>query len=324
MLMMKKSIISTFIGLILTCSMIAQVDMHPWAPTGATWLYRASSQTSQLYFKLSYQKDTSFSGKNVKKIVVSRFEYIGIPPNLVRTKEVFVRNEYMYNSQDSVFWYNDNTFQLLYVFSAVNGSSWDIQKSNYFTCINGSSTPNSNLLTVRAVQEATMGSRQFTVIDANPQPYWTIGTRLIKNIGSTRTPFPLPGNLGCSVIDGNIGQPDGLICYYDNLRGSIDFGGFGNCQGLITKIKNPDENVSKSFALFPNPTSSNLQLVNSLSLEVESVNILDMLGKQHISLRNMGSNNLEIDVSSLPNGMYVIVLQTSNKINHTIKFVKIK
>ena len=321
---MKKSIIIMVFGFTSICSMVAQVDAYPWAPTGATWLYRASSQNSQLYFKLSYQKDTSFFGRNVKKIVVTKFEYIGIPPNLLRTKETFVRNEYMYNSQDSVFWYNDNAYQLLYLFSAVSGSSWTIQKSDYFTCLNSSGTPNSNLLTVRTVQEATMGSQLFTVIDANPQPYWTIGTRLIKNIGSTRSPSPLPGSLGCTVIDGNIGQPDALTCYYDNLRGSIDFGGVGNCQGLVTKINDLDKNDSKLFVISPNPVIDNLQIKGNSSVKLESINVFDMFGKQYFFIKNIDSNNSEIDVSSLPDGMFIIVLHTSNNFNQSLKFVKIK
>jgi Secretion system C-terminal sorting domain len=320
---MKKSIITTILGLISICSMIAQVDTHPWSPTGATWLYRGSSLTSQLYFKLSYQKDTLFSGKNVKKIVVSKFEYIGIPPNLVRTKETFVRNEYMYNSQDSVFWYNDNTFQLLYLFSASNGSSWAIQKSNYYTCLD-SGTPNTNLITVRNTQQVSIGGRQFNIIDANPQPYWTIGTRIIKNIGPTRSPFPVPGSLGCPIVDGNIGLPESLSCYFDNTRGTIDMDGVGNCQGLITKTNNLDKNESKLFVISPNPVINNLQIRNNSFVEIESINVFDMLGKQYLTVKNINNSNPDIDVSSLPDGMFVIVLHTSNKLNHSIKFVKIK
>jgi hypothetical protein len=321
MLMMKKSIISTFIGLILTCSMVAQVDMHPWAPTGATWLYKATSQTSQLYIKLTYQKDTLFAGKSVKKVVVSKFGYIGIPPNLVRTKEAFVANEYMYNVQDSVFWYNNNAFQLLYVFSATNGSSWNIQKSSYFNCLD-SGTPNFNAITVRTVQQATLGNKLFTVIDANPQPYWTIGTRLIKNIGPVVSPFPIPGNLGCSVIDGNTGVPESLMCYYDNTRGSIDFGGVGNCQGLITRINDVNKNSSESFAIYPNPVSHTLRVVNTSNFNVENIEIFDIFGKQHLSIKY--TENMEIDANNLASGVYVVALRTSNKSIHLIKFAKVK
>jgi hypothetical protein len=324
MLMMKKSIISTFIGLILTCSMVAQVDMQPWSPLGATWIYRASSQTSQLYFKVSYQKDTLLLGKTVKKHVISTFEYIGSPPTLLRSKDKFVRNEFLYNSQDSVFWYNDNSFQLLYVFSAITGASWTIQKSIYYSCL-VSGTPNSNVLTVvRNAQLTTNSGQQFNVIDANPQPYWTIGTRIIKNIGSTRTPFPVPGNLACTLIDGNVGLPGALDCYFDNLRGTIDFGGSGDCQSLITKTSDLPKSDAEIFVISPNPVADNLQIRNKNFSEIESIHVFDMLGKQHLSVKNINNSRVDIDVSSLQNGMFIIVLHTSDKLNHSIKFMKIK
>jgi hypothetical protein len=301
----------------------AQVDVHPWAPPGAVWLYKGSSMVSDLYFKLVYEKDTMVLNKQVKKIVVTKFEYIGIFPNIIKTRDLFVANEYMYHSNDSVFWYNNNQFQLLYLFSAGIGTSWTIQKSSYFTCLNAG-TPDTNTLTLRNVQQLSLANRQFTVMDANPQPYWTIGTRLVKNIGSTRCPFPIPGSLGCSVVDGNSGLPSFLTCYYDNLRGRLDFGGLGKCEELITTTKDvySKESTQSIFNIFPNPVSDRLHIVNPYAYEIKKISIFDMYGKLQIAATN--TDNRTLDIQDLSNGMYIIVIQTANSFNHSIKFVKSK
>jgi hypothetical protein len=320
---MKKKILVVLCFFKIFQSLFAQVDAHPWTPTGATWLYQATSQMSVLYFKFVYQKDTLAFGKEVKKIVVTKFEYIGIVPNLVRTRETFVSNEYMYNSHDSVFWYNNNQFQLLYVFSAGNGASWVVQKSNYFTCLNPG-TPDTNTLTIRNVQQLLLANRQFTVMDANPQPYWTIGTRIVKNIGSMKSLFPVPGNAGCSVIDGNVGIPEYLTCYYDNLRGNLDFGGNGKCQELISATQDVYEKNKHNtvFTIFPNPASSTLNILSQSHLDIERISVFDMFGKPQMAVKYTGNNELDID--NLPNGIYIIVIQASNHLNYSIKFIKAK
>lgn len=321
--MKKNVLIACFCNVFCGLAAHAQVDAYPWAPVGAVWLYKGSSIVSDLYYKLAYEKDTVVFNKPVKKMVVTKFEYIGMAPNFVRTRDVFISNEYLYHSNDSVFWYNNNRFQLLYLFSAVTGSSWSIQKSSYFTCLNAG-IPDTNTITLRNVQQLSLANRQFIVMDANPQPYWTIGTRIVKNIGSTQSPFPIPGHLGCSVVDGNMGLSQYLTCYYDNLRGRLDFGGLGKCQELITNTKDiyAREPNQSPFNLFPNPVSNTLNILNPYAYEIKTISIFDMYGKQYISVPNI--DNTTLDVQHLPNGMYIIVLHTANQFNYSIKFVKSK
>jgi hypothetical protein len=304
-------------------SMTAQVDNLPWAPPGATWVYQAAAQTQQLHFKIKYQKDTLFLGRTVKKMVITQFEYLGIYPTWVRSSERFVKNEFMYVTNDSVYWYNNNQFQLLYLFSATVGSTWNIYKSNYRACQN-IAAPDSNPITIRALNERTFGNRQFTVMLANAQPYWTIGTAIIKNIGSMETLFSRTGDVNCNLLGGSLGLPADLFCYQDDLRGTIRIGGFFECSSLITPTHDfPSmSNHSDGIYIIPNPSSDKVFIKNDFNVDIKEVKIMDLMGQERISVKNY--DNQAIDIAHLPNAMYVVSFIGSDNKIYSTKLIKVQ
>lgn len=74
-----KKIIFVSIVLMLSIQGIAQVDTIEWAPKGATWLYRITSQSALEYYKLVYAKDTTIDFTSVKQIKIYYVSYIGVP-----------------------------------------------------------------------------------------------------------------------------------------------------------------------------------------------------------------------------------------------------
>jgi Secretion system C-terminal sorting domain len=299
----------------------AQVDTAAWSPRGATWLYQNAAQVGFSYFKIVYQKDTFLLGKSVKKMIATQINYVGVPSNWVRGPEFFLFNTYMYNAHDSVFWFHNNQFQLLYVFNASVGTSWEIQPNNIFTCVN-QATATTNLITIRNVQQMLMANRTFTVIDANPQRSWTIGTRILKNIGSMQNPFPIPSNSNCPLPDGNAGVPVSLICYQDSIRGSLNFGNVSNCASLITSNDDIFQHQNARFTIFPNPLSSVLNISNPDFIKIEHLSITDIVGNQQLIMDY--SDNGSINIENLASGMYILTLHTLNQGNYSIKFVKTK
>ncbi len=318
---MKKNILFACLGCLFYYHASAQVDTNAWAPRGATWLYQTASIVGLSYVKMTYQKDTFFLGKNLKKMVVSNINYIGIPPNMVRAGDFFWFNAYMYSANDSVFWLHNNNFQLLYVFNASVGTSWEIQPNNIFTCVNQAAAI-TNLITIRNVQQMLMANRMFTVIDANPQRSWTIGTRIVKNIGSTQNPFPIPGNSNCPIPDGNMGVPQSLVCYQDSIRGSLDFGNVGNCASIITNNDEVRPNRNTKFAIFPNPLTDVLNISNPGFVKIKQLRITDIIGNQQLIMDY--PDNGSVNIENLADGMYILTLHTLNQGNYSIKFVKTK
>jgi hypothetical protein len=72
------------------------------------------------------------------------------------------------------------------------------------------------------------------------------------------------------------------------------------------------------LALYPNPTKNTLQIKGINSLEISKVKIVNILGKEVYSSLFKKST---IDVSSLNSGIYIVIIESDNKIKR-MKFIK--
>jgi hypothetical protein len=296
------------------------VDNHPWCPEGATWLYRGDAASGSAYYKLSYQKDTLWAGRPVKKIVVTAFTYLGlpVPPAFIRTSSRFFANFYMYNSNDSIFWWHNNTFQLLYLFNPNLASSWTLYPNSHFRCGPNTST-NSNVVSIQSIQNHLVQTRQFVAINLRPQDYWSIGVRILRNIGSLESPIPVPGRLACNVIDSGASNPQYLLCYEDSLRGMLEFTNATHCPSLMTRL-NEVQLAQIQLQVMPNPASSTLKILNYNNLNIEKIIITDLMGRVMQMIEQPSAS--EIPISDLADGIYIIQLKTQHEGTHISKFVK--
>ncbi len=73
--------------------------------------------------------------------------------------------------------------------------------------------------------------------------------------------------------------------------------------------------TAKYFNIYPNPTSDVLNIVSS-KFDIQKVHIYDLSGKQMLS-----ESKSRIDVSKLPNGVYMLVIKTQEG-NKNFKFIK--
>ena len=73
--------------------------------------------------------------------------------------------------------------------------------------------------------------------------------------------------------------------------------------------------------IFPNPTSSQLNLSFNENLENVNIKIVSTLGQNVLEKQNILGNNFNFDVSNFSNGMYIVeVTDGISKLN--IKFLK--
>lgn len=132
-----------------------------------------------------------------------------------------------------------------------------------------------------------------------------------------------------SWIDGN-GEYDGYSSIgnfvYFHYYLSFSKKGVDSC-GSPLNLGIHDVNSSQnSISLFPNPTSSEIHigyfsnLVQNINLSITDISGKKFVQNEHISVY-MGENDLPIDLSSLANGMYFVVIQDDSGL-HAIKFLK--
>ncbi|MFL0081185.1 InlB B-repeat-containing protein [Tenacibaculum maritimum] len=76
-----------------------------------------------------------------------------------------------------------------------------------------------------------------------------------------------------------------------------------------------DESFSNSLNIFPNPATNNIQIHTNTPLS--SIKVINLLGKEVLK-----TNSLNIDISTLPKGMYFLKIKGKNSTTATKKIIK--
>jgi hypothetical protein len=81
------------------------------------------------------------------------------------------------------------------------------------------------------------------------------------------------------------------------------------------------EQVNHLISIYPNPVIDKL-IIDNPELKILSINITDVSGKIVFSSREFNSNKIEIDFSSIANGVYFLTTDINGKIVKTEKVLK--
>lgn len=303
---------------------IAQTDNHPWCPNGATWLYQRIGFFSQEHIKLSYIKDTVINNVVTKVLQVSNITITGPGPlPNYAWNELQDGYEYYSMSNDSIYRWHNGQFLFLYDFSTFIGEKWAIYENDDYPC-NNATLPSTDTFSVTSVSNQVYDGITFETITGTDKNNWTIGANIVKNIGSLETPYPIPINNACYGIDGGTHLPFTLNCYYDDLRGSINFNTppSNDCHFAFTPVKQliTDNNKELSVTIFPNPTTNIINIINNNILAIEKYEIFDLNGTK------IGSGILSpaqpISFQDYPNGVYFLILISDKSSFHPFKIIK--
>ena len=114
---MKNKTISTILLIFIIISFAQSQTTINWNAPDATWVYSMISMSSVEYYKLEQVGDTIIDNQDVKKIDVWNISFYNTSPVLGRVDN-YLYSEYMYESNDSIFRYQDEAFVLVYNFGA--------------------------------------------------------------------------------------------------------------------------------------------------------------------------------------------------------------
>jgi hypothetical protein len=296
------------------------IDTLPWCPPGATWVYYSSPGFgANLYFKFTYQKDTLINNHIAKLLEVHSVLYtggFGVP--WVRTTAK-VGQEYLYQSNDSIYWFDDNRYKFIYSFAPIIGSNYEISNARAY-CQGNSTYPTSDTISVvSSFFPYTRSGRTFTLYRTSQNSYWQMGT-IIKNIGGLDAPFPYINHMLCNNPEAEYGSYyEDLVCYRDSLRGSIEFNptGLYDCYDLITSTYEPPT-LYKPLFTYPNPVIDVLH-VDIKGNNVKKIVVYDILG--NVVLTDESRNN-QLSMINMPAGVYVIRATNLNDDHYIGKIIK--
>lgn len=276
-----------------------------WFPSGATWNYSehfvSSSQVSYLQLEvLNY--DTLIHGKTCTPIFRSVGTlYCEDRPSI----------EYVYDENDKVYFYQPflDTFQVLYDFSLPQGQSWSfiVEYNNHQNIdtvevlINSISTVNINGQNLQKLDV----TYYYNFLEYEFQESYEI----IERIGNLNHFFNL-GPHAYGVCDMNLSG--GVRCYSDSNIGLYETGIAPYCDYVSSvSVSEMEDLIQSNIEIFPNPTKNSFFININKDLFLDEINysINDINGK--LVKSGLFQNNAPIDVSYLPNGFYLVVINES-------------
>ena len=93
---------------------------------------------------------------------------------------------------------------------------------------------------------------------------------------------------------------------------------YGMCDGQIVSVNNPNPGLINHVSLYPNPTSSILNVISEA--KIEKVKVYNLLGKVVLSKAAEGIS--QIDISELPKGVYLVEFEFRNAEKSVKRIVK--
>jgi hypothetical protein len=280
--------------LIIVLALPFGVFAQEFAPIGAIW---HNSQSSWIipdlitYKTIESVSNITINGKECKQLVEVERLY---------SDTVNTFTHYMYSENDSVFFYEDNAFHLLYDFGAEAG---DTVVLDYYLTSEG--TPLLMIIDSTATIDINGEDRKLQYTTCGDGLSIEFGGPVIEGIGSTYFLFP--------TYDGTVNGP--LRCYQDEVIGlyiNYFYDNFGwdyeDCNQIITEIDEPG--FSNVTVAYPNP-SSNFIFVNNTNPSSE-YRIIDING----NLIGQGKFDLscKISIQDLAKGIYILQLITDNQV----------
>jgi len=286
---MKKLI---FLLLVFVCTYATAQD---FAPIGSIWYYNQSTinPNYQTYKTFESVKDTFLNGQDCSKIIES-----------IENEEQNI--QYMFSRNDSVFFFENNDFHLLYDFSAEEG---DTIVLDYF---NAAVEGGKLLMIIDSVATIDINgiTKKLQYISSGDGLVIGFGGPIIEDIGSAYYMFP--------TYDGT--ENGSLRCYQDNDLGLFKnpyyYGGWNKeCDYISTAIQDITEESNN--IVVPNPVSNSFVITKLKS--ISNYNITDLNGK--VLIFGQIEPNQEINISSFNKGIYFLQLDSGTE-KHTKKIIK--
>ncbi len=256
---------------------------------GNEWYYEIENENGSITYQYLYQAGDT--------IVQDEPTHILVKINTLYDKDLYqdVTHEYVYERDGKVYWWNKTLeeFTVLYDFGAQEGDTWVTKV--------GTETLIMHVDAVETVEYEGKTYRMLHVSDADD----IFSGDIVCGIGHLTSFFPE------RLMDNGDGvRVEGLRCYWieDNLVFKY---GDEDCDAIYDELHGVEEDGpstgSRAFAVYPNPTDDVLfvETRHGTSLPDQTYRITNLMGQTVLS-GNIIAENQQINVSSLPEGMYFI------------------
>jgi len=261
-----------------------------FAPLGATWHYSLGSINPgyESFKTIKSISDTTINGIVCKKLVEEE-------------NGTSVKTHFVYSKNDSVFFYADEAFHLLYDFNAVAGETIIL---DYYA--QGTTDQEPLKLFVNSVETININGEDRIVQDLTGinELAITFGGKVIQGIGNIHFLFPR--------LEMSFDGP--LRCYEDSFTGlflnpyyTSSIWNQQDCEQIIMNLN--DLELENEIIVYPTPTLNRITIRNIT--QITEFRILNNNGK---TVKNGFVNSSgEIKINELSCGFYFLELKTKEK-----------
>ena len=265
---------------------------------GFEWYYEIQNDDgSTTYQHLEYTSDTTINGKRPKIIIRSNTQYD-------KDLHTEVTHEYVYEENGKVYWWNKQLqqFTTLYNYAAKIGDEWEI--------LVGTERLTMHVDTVENIEHEGNPYTMLRVSDAEG----LFSGDIICGIGHLTSFFPER-----LMNPAKSYRVEGMRCYW--VDGELAFKiGDEDCDAIYAELHHGlnEQSDSAVFAVYPNPTHNVLfvETRHGTSLPTTTEYRITNLMGQNLLQGNINADCQEINIESLPAGMYFITIA-----GETLKFV---
>ena len=266
--------------------------LDPILPPGAEWYYEIQNENGSITYQYMYQAGDT--------IINDEPTHILVKINTLYDKDLHqdVTHEYVYERDGKVYWWNKTLeeFTVLYDFGAQEGDSWTIKV--------GTETLIMHVNSVETVEYEGKTYRMLHVSDADGY----FSGDIVCGIGHLTSFFPE------RLMDNGDGlRVEGLRCYWVEDELVFKYGD-EDCDAIYDELHGIEEDGPSTpstgpgtFTVYPNPTNGVLfvETRRATSLPDQTYRITNLMG-QTLLTGQITDETQQIDVSSLPQGMYFI------------------
>lgn len=308
-------------------------SQNTWFENGATWVHSTSNMLYYGYLETKVQGDTIINGQLCKKLVrnyklydrtTDAFYYAGKSNDLYVYAESNGEKTYIYN--------NDTTnFELLFDMSKTAGETVTYPYPPLVTSLWSMCPDNTYSVTANGTKDFNGQTLKYYALKETPTTNYMMNGDIVERIGSTSAYFySLVGDYSpmqpaiCMFGQTSMNFADRFRCYRDSLVDYKDeniqkyYG--DNCYypGVDPSLSVKESSTSKNdFIMYPNPADKVIEIRRNENSDT-TAKVTNAVGQLTTTYEIKGKK-AEINVSSLPTGIYFISIDGTTKkmiINH--------
>ena len=253
---------------------------------GPEWYYEILNENGSITYQYMYQAGDT--------VVQDEPTHILVKINTLYDKGVHedVTHEYVYERDGKLYWWNKTLeeFTVLYDLGVQEGDSWVIK-------VGTESLP----MHVDAVEYIEYEGVSYRVLHVSDPDDFFSGD-IVCGIGHLTSFFPerLMRN-----TDGF--RVEGLRCYWVEDELVFKYGD-EDCDAIYEELHGVGENTENQFNIYPNPTNDILFVETRLIASLPATYRITNLMGQTIMAGQITAETQQIDVATLPKGMYFITV----------------